>query len=120
MLRNTLKKQCWCIQMQVKALPCEAQAIYEKSALVCFDEDLVRASQAAFSESIIHGQKQTSFVSMGLFAHPGLRLIKAGRNNIKHQTQQLVMMASEMISTRTLQYPSLEQMAATHDLLHHS
>lgn len=115
-----MKNHCQYIQMQVKAPPCEAQAIYEKATLVCFDEDLVRASQAAFSESIIHGQKQTSFVSMGLFAHPGLRLIKVGRNSIKHQTQQLVMMASEMISTRTLQYPSVEQMAATHDLLHHS
>lgn len=41
---------------------------------------------------------------------------KEGGNRQKAD-QQLVMMVSEMISTRTLQPPSQEQMAAAHDLL---
>lgn len=60
---------------------------------VCFDEcwGLGHAFQAAFSESKIKSKR----------LHPGWRL----KNRRKHQTQQLVMMVSEMISTRTLQSP---------------
>lgn len=44
---------------------------------------------------------------------------KKERNGRKRQTQQLVGMASETISTRTLQLPGWKQMAAAHDLSKH-